>query len=202
MAVAAARLSGALAGLLAIVVAVAVLSPTPLADVFFAGWVLAAVALALVGGGAAWTCRTPLVWLTGVLLAALSVAAMWSIGFLIAPAALLLLVAAVLLQFWGPRRDPRERIEADGLTTQDVARKSLVGAAAVLGGSWLFYEGVFVRELFVAGCARETLACAIAVTRWDAVGLAGLGLVALGVGGWLVWRQVAVGRVLAADQLS
>lgn len=71
--------------------------------------------------------------------------------------------------------------------------------AIVLGGAFV-YEGIFVRELFTRDCASETLNCALAVTRWDAVGLSILGIGAIWVGGWLVWQQVTVGRVLAATR--
>lgn len=201
-AVTASRLFGALAILIATVAAVALLYPTPLADVFFAAWVVVAVGLAVLGGVAAWTRRTPLVWVAGLLLAALSIAGMWSIGGLIAPSAILLLVAAVVLQLWGPPPDGRPSSALDPPSVREAARYTLGGTAALLGGSWLVYQGVFVRELFVAGCAQETLDCAISVTRWDAVGLSFLGLVALGFGGWLVWRQAAVGWRLAADHLG
>lgn len=193
------RLSSGFAVALALVAAASLLPPRPLADVFFAGWVFVAVGLTALGAVAAWTDRTPLVWVAALLLAALSVVGMWSIGFYIATSALLMLVAAGLSQWAVPRR-PGVGPVADPPTVLEAVYKTLGGSVTVVLGAGLFYEGTFVRELFLRGCTRETLACALAVTRWDAVGLTFVGLAAVAVGVWLVWRQVAIGRALAADQ--
>lgn len=191
------RLLGTLAVLSAVVAASALLFPDPLADVFFTGWVLFSVLLALVGTGAAWTNRTPLLWVAALLLTGLSIVGVWSIGLFVAPAALSLLGAAVLSQAAGPRRDVREAIVADPPTVQEAVLKTLAGTGSVAIGGWLVYAGAVTQDLFGA-CATETLDCAIARTHWDAVGITSLGLLAVGLGGWFVWRQVYIGRVLAA----
>lgn len=191
------RLLSVLAILSASVAATYLLLPNPLADAFFAAWVLVSVILALIGGSAAWTHRTPLVWAAALLLTGLSVVGMWSIGPFIAPAALFLLGSAVLLQWAGPRKEIQEAIIADPPPVQDAALKAVVGIGSVVVGSWLVYAGAFARELFEA-CARETLACAIGKTHWDALGIAVLGLIAVGLGGGLLWKQVYIARVLAS----
>lgn len=191
-------LSG-LAVVLAGLAAVILLLPQPLADAFFAGWVLAGVGFAAVGAVGAWTRRSALVWVAALLLAGLSVVGMWSIGLFIAPAALALLGAAVATRWVGSRPGAREAVRAEPSSVREVVLKTLGGAGAVLMGAWLVYEGTIVRELFTRGCASETLACALSVTRWDAVGLSVIGLAVVGLGSWLVWRQVAVGRVLASN---
>jgi hypothetical protein len=193
------RLSGALAVLSAAAAASYLLFPAPLADVFFAGWVLVAVGLAVVGGVAAWTNRTPLAWAAALLLTGLSIAGMWSIGLFVAPAAVFLLVAALLSQLAGTRTDVRERIVADPLATRDAVLGTLAGAGALAGGGWLVYRSAFAIDLFGA-CARETLGCVVATTRWTAVGITLLGLVAIGLGAWLLWRPVYAARVLAAER--
>lgn len=200
--IAVSRLLSVVAVLWASVVAASFLTPDPFADVFFAAWVLVAAGLAIAGGVAIWTFRTALSWVSGLSLGALSVLGMWSIGPYIAPAAGCLLVAALLVQVFGPRPPERARIQVDRRTVRAAGRQALVGTAAVILGGWLVFEGVFVRELFAAACASETLACALAVTRWDSVGLAALGLAAVGYGSWLVWNQVPVGRALAAGHLG
>lgn len=194
------RLLGGLAVLLAVVAAVVLLFPRPLADAFFAAWVLFVVVLAIVGALGAWTRRTALVWVSALLLTGLTVVGMLSIGLFVAPAALALLGSAVALQLTGPRAGAHEAIRADPPSVLEAVLKTIGGIVAVVLGGGLLYEGTLVRELFSRGCASETLNCALAVTRWDAVGLALLGLAAVWLGGWLVWKQVAVGRVLAANQ--
>lgn len=173
------------------------LLPNPLADVFFAAWVLVSVILALIGGSAAWTHRTPLVWAAALLLTGLSIVGLWSVGPFIAPAALFLLGSAILLQWAGPRKEIQEAIIADPPTVREVALKALVGINSVAVGSWLVYAGAFARELF-GTCARETLVCAIGKTHWDALGITVLGLIAVGLGGWLLWKQIDIARVLAS----
>lgn len=190
------RLLGVLAALSASVAGGYLLLPDPLADAFFAGWVLVSVVLALVGGVGAWTNRTPLVWVAALLLTGLLIAGMWSIGLFIAPAALFLLGAALFSQLAGPREDVLEAVTADPPTTRETARRALLGTGSVVVGSGLVYAGAFRRELFGV-CANETLACAIDKTHWGAVGATTLGLIAVGVGGWLLWKQVYVTRVLA-----
>lgn len=194
------RLARALSGL-AVLSALAaagwLLWPRPLADAFFAAWVVFAVALTAVGTAATWFRRRAVVWLTALLLVGLSIVGMWSIGFVIAPAALTLLATALVLQVAGvggtpPPTDPPSGREAIGRT--------LGGVAAIAVGAALAYEGAVVRALFSRACGSETLACALAVTNWDGVGLTVLGLVGIGVGGWLVWRQLAIRLALATDQ--
>ena len=191
------RLLSALAILFASVAGGALLLPDPLADAFFAGWVLFGVGLSLVGGVGARTNRTPLVWVAALLLAGLAIAGMMSIGLFLAPAALCLLGSAVFSQLAGPRADVREAITADPPTASDLVRKSLLGIGSMAVGIGLVYVGAFTQELFGA-CASETLACALDKTHWDAVGITLLGLLAVGFGGWLVWKQVYVARVLAS----
>lgn len=195
------RLLGALAVLSAVAAASHLLSPAPLADAFFAGWVVVAVGLAAVGGFAAWTNRTPLAWAAALLLAGLSIAGMWSLGLFVAPAAVFLLGAALLSQLAGPRSGSRERIVADPPATRDAVLRTLAGASALVVGGWLVYANALARDLFGA-CARETLDCVVESTRWDAAGLTVFGLVAIGLGGWLLWTQVYVARVLAAERVG
>lgn len=191
------RLLGVLAVLCAGVAAGLLLLPNPLVDALFAGWVLVSVGLALVGAIAAWTNRTPLAWVAALLLTGLSIAGMWSIGRFVVPAAVALLGAALFSQLAGPRTGVRESIVADPPTRQDLVRQAFISASAVIAGGGLVYGGAVRRELFGA-CARETVACAIDNTHWDAVGITALGLLAVGVGGWLLWKQLYVARVLAS----
>lgn len=194
------RLLGGLAVVLAGLGAVLLLFPQPLADVFFATWVLFAVILAVVGALGAWTRRTTLLWVAALLLVGLSIVGMWSLGLFVAPAALVLLGAAVASLWTGPRPGAHEAVLDDPPSVLEAVLKTLGGAVLMVVGASLAYEGTIVRELFTRGCASETLDCALAVTRWDAVGLAVLGLAAIGIGGWMVWTQVAVGRILASNQ--
>ncbi|WP_135536896.1 MULTISPECIES: hypothetical protein [Halostella] len=192
-----ARMLSGLAVLSTIVAAGLLLSPNPLADAFFAGWVLFSILLALTGSLGAWTNRTPLVWVTALLMTGLAIIGMWSIGFVIAPAALLLLGAAVLSQLAGPREDVQAAIIADPPTVQEAVSKTVAGVGSVAIGGWLVYTGAITQHLFGA-CATETLDCALAKTHWDAVGITSLGLLGIGLGAWLIWRQIYIGRVLAA----
>lgn len=189
----AARLLGVLAAVAATVAAAYVLLPDPLADVFFAAWVLAAVGLAAVGGLAAWRGRTAVVWLAGLLLAGLAVLGMMSFGLYVAPAAVSLLAAATCLQLDRPRR-VRQLSVAEAVADRGDVARALAGAGAAAVGAWLVHAGAVERGLFGA-CARETLSCALAVARWDAVGLTAVGLVAVGAGGWLCYRQFQLARV-------
>lgn len=195
----ASRLLSVLAILSASVAAIYLLLPNPLADVFFAGWVLVSVSLTLVGGIGAWTNRTPLVWMAVLLLTGLTIVGMWSIGFFIAPAAFFLLGAALFSQLVGPRTDVREPIVANLPTVQEAVLKALAGVGSVVVGGWLVYVAAVAQELFGA-CARETMACAIDKTHWNAVGITVLGLIAVSLGGWLIWKQVYIARVLASTQ--
>lgn len=194
-------LSGVAVGI-TVLAAIAWLFPRPLADAFFAGWVLFGVGLALLGALGTWTRRTPVVWVAALLLTVLSIVGIWSIGFYIAPAALVLLASAVLLQRAGQRPGAVETVRENPPSVLEAVLKTVAGAILAVLGAGLFYEGTFVRELFIRGCASETLACALAVTRWDAVGLTLVGLAAMTAGGWLVWRQIAIGRVLASNPLG
>lgn len=189
---AAARLLAALAVVAALAAGALLLWPDPLADVFFAGWVLVAIGLAVAGAAGAWTDRTPVAWLAALLLAGLAVVGMWSIGVAIAPAGLLLLAAAGASQV--DRRRLGELGEASPSRDRDALRRSLAGLAALVAGAWLVDAGAVSRPLFARGCARETAACLVAVARWDGVAVTLLGLAALGLGGWLLWTG-AVGPV-------
>lgn len=190
------RFLGALALLCALVAAGVLLFPNPLADAFFAGWVAISVGLALVGAFGARTNRTPIVWAAALLLSGLAIVGMWSIGLFIAPAALALLGAALAAQLTGPRPAVRDAIQAAPPTEREILQKTVAGMAFVVGGGTLAYLGAIERELFSA-CARETVACAIGSVQSGAVGMTVVGLVAAGIGGWLLWKQVYVTRVLA-----
>lgn len=195
------RLLSVLAVVSTCVAAGYLLFPRPLADVFFAGWVLFGVVLSLVGGIGAWTNRPSLVWVAALLLAGLSIVGMWSLGLFIAPAALVLLGAALLLQGAGPRTDVRDAIRSNPPTVPEAVLRTLAGTVSVAVGAGLVYVGAFSQELFGA-CATETLPCAIEKAQWDVVGLTVIGLIAVGFGGWLVWKQVYVARVLVAKSIE
>ena len=193
------RLLSVLAILSASVAVAYLLFPNPLTDVFFAGIVLLGVIFALVGGIGAWTNRTPLIWVAPLLLTVLSILGMWSIGIFLIPATLLLFGAAISSQMAGPRTDVRDAIVANPPTERELVRKKQVGTGSVVVGVGLVYVGAFAQELFGA-CASETLACALNMTNWDAVGLTVLGLTAISLGGWLLWKQAYIIRVLASTQ--
>ena len=195
----ASRLLSALAVLSASVAGGYLLLPNPLADVFFAGIVLLPVIFALVGGVGAWTNRTSLVWVAALSLTGLTILGMMSIGFFIAPATLFSLGAALFSQLSGPRTDVQEAIVTNPPTVPEAVLKTLAGTVSGAVGAGLVYIGAFRQELFGA-CASETLACAIDKTHWDAVGLTVSGLVVISLGGWLVWKQVYISRVLASAQ--
>lgn len=194
------RLLGAVSVVLAGLAAVALLFPRPLADAFFTAWVLLAVSLAVIGALGAWTRRTAVVWVAALLLSGLSIVGMWSLGPFVAPAALVLLGAAVASLWTGPRPGAHEAVLADPPSVLEAVLKTLAGAVLVIIGAGVAYEGTVGRELFTRGCSSETLDCALAVTRWDAVGLTVLGLAAIGIGVWMVWTQVTVGRILASNR--
>lgn len=194
------RLLSALAVLTTVAAAGYLLLPPPLADAFFAAWVLFAVGLALLGAVGAWSERPVLVWAAALALTALSVVGMWSIGVFVAPAAALLVGSALLSRRADPARDGREATVADSATTSRSASKALGGAVAAAVGAALVYAGAVAGELFGA-CARETVNCALARTHWDAVGLTVLGLVAVGLGGWTLWRQVDAARAPAGNRM-
>lgn len=195
------RLLSVLAILSASVTAGYLLLPQPFADAFFAGWVLFSVLLSLVGGIGAWTTRSSLVWVAALLLVGLSIVGMWSIGLFIAPAALFLLGAALLLQLSGPSTDVREAIRSNPPPVREVMLKVLKGTIAVAAGVVLVYVGAFRQELFGA-CGTETVNCAIEKTHWDAVGLTVLGLVAVGLGGWFIWTEVYTVRAHTAKLIE
>jgi MFS family permease len=193
------RLLSVLAIISASVAVTFLLFPNPLADVFFAGIILLSVIFALIGGIGAWTNRTPLVWVAALLLTGLSILGMMSIGFLLAPAALLLLGAAIFSQMAGLRTDVRKAITTDPPMRQEILQKMLLGIGSVAGGLGLVYVSAFKQELF-GSCANETVVCALETTNWSAVGLTVLGLVGISVGGWLIWKQIYITRVLASTQ--
>ena len=193
------RLLSVLAVLSACVAVTALLFPNPLADVFYAGIVMLSVLFTLVGGIGAWTNRTLLVSVAALLLTSLSILGMMSIGLYLVPAALLLLGAAVFSQLAGPRLEVRESILANPPTKRDIIQKVLIGTSSIVVGSGLVYVGAFRQELF-GSCAQETLACALETTNWGAVGLTVLGLFAVSYGGWLLWKQTYITRVLVSKQ--
>jgi hypothetical protein len=195
------RLLGALAALLAVAAAVLLLLPNPLADAFFAAWVIGSALIALVGGVAAWTNRTPLAWVAAILLSALSVVTLTSLGLFIAPAAVCLLGAALLSHWTGPRTDAREAIAANPPSLRETVLKAVAGVGSIALGSGLVYVTAVVRGLFEA-CSNETLACAIDAIHWFALGGTVLGLLAVGFGGWLLWKQIYVARVLRSEHVG
>lgn len=193
------RILSVLSILVASVAVAYLLLPNPLADVFFGGIVLLSVVFAIVGGIGAWTNRTPLIWVAALLLAGLSILGMWSIGIFIAPAALLLLGAAVFSQLAGPREDIQKVIVADPPTKEEAAQMTKTGTGSMVVGAVLVYIGAFAHGLF-GSCANETLSCALDKTHWGAVVLTIIGLIALSYGGWLLWKKFYISRVLAAKQ--
>ncbi|QKY19161.1 hypothetical protein B4589_001745 [Halolamina sp. CBA1230] len=189
------RLLAALALVVALLASAALLLPTPLADVFFAGIVLLNPLFATAGVAGAWTNRTAAIWLAALLSLGLTLVGLLSVGLFFAPTAVLLLGSAVVGRAAGPREGVRERILADAPSVRARLLRALAGGGSVFVGAGLVYVGAFRQELF-GSCAQETLACAIETTNWPAVGLTLLGFAAVGVGGWLVWKQVYVSRVL------
>lgn len=188
------RLLASLAVLSAVVAALALLFVNPLADVFVAAWVAGSVLLALVGGVAAWANRTPLAGAAALLLTGLSLAGMMSVGLFVAPSAAFLLGAALLSWRAGPREGVTEAIAANPPTVRETVLRALLGVGSIALGAGLVFVTAFGEGLFEA-CASETLACTVENTHWLAVGGTVLGLVAVGVGGWLVWKQLYVARV-------
>ena len=197
----ASRLLSVLAVLSASVASGYLLLPNPLVDVFFSGIVLLSVLFALVGGIGVWTNRTPLVWVAALLLMALTIMGMMSVGLFLAPAALFLLGAAIFSQLAGPRTGLQEAIIANPPTVPEAVLKTLAGTVSMVVGVGLVYRGAFSQELFGA-CSSETLACALATTHWDAVGITILGLIAISFGGWLIWKQVYIARVLTSTKIE
>lgn len=195
------RLLGALTVLSAVVAAVSLLFPNPLADAFFAAWVVGSVLLALVGGVAAWTNRAALAWVAALLMTALSIVAITSLGFFVAPSAVFLLGAALLTRRTESREDAREAIAANPPAVRETVLKTGAGVGSIALGAALIYESAVARELFEA-CASETVTCAVEATRWPAVGGTLLGLLAISVGGWLIWKQVYVARVLTSNYVG
>ncbi|MFC7081369.1 hypothetical protein [Halorussus caseinilyticus] len=196
------RLLGSLAVLFAVVAAAVVLLPNPLADAFFAAWVVGSVLIALVGGIAAWTNRTPLAWVAAVLLTGLSITAMLSFGPYVAPAAVCLLGAALLSHRTGPRGNARKTIAANPPSVRETVLKTGAGLGSIVLGAVLVYVSAVTGSGLFDACANETLACALENTHWFAVGGSVLGLLAVGVGGWLLWKQIYVARVLTSKQLG
>lgn len=195
------RLLSAAAFVAALLATAALLAPEPLADVFFGGIVLLNPLFATIGAAGAWTNRASLIWLAALLSAGLTLAGMMSIGTVLAPTAILLLGSAVAASAAGPRAGVRERIVADPPSARDRLLRVTTGVAAAVAGAGLVDAGAFDRELF-GSCARETLACALETTNWGAVGLTLLGLGAVAGGGWLLWKQVYVSRVLRRARAS
>lgn len=192
----ASRLLSAAAVVAALLASAVLLAPTPLADVFFAGIVLLSPLFAVVGAVGAWTNRAALVWVAALLSVGLTLVGAMSVGLLFAPAALLLLGSAVAAQAAGPDSARRERLLADPPEPRERAQKALLGVASVVVGAAVVDAAALDRQLF-GSCAQETLACALETTNWGLVALTLLGFGAVAVGGWLLWRQVYVTRLLA-----
>lgn len=195
----ASRVFCSLAIMSAILASLYLLIPNPLADVFFAGIVLLSVLFSLIGGIGVWLNRTSIVWVAAFLLTGLAIIGMLSIGLFIAPAALFLFLAALFSQLSGPRTEVQEAIHDDPPTVPQAVLRTLVGAVSMVVGVIMVHFGAFSQELFGA-CASETAACALNKTNWDGVGLTVLGLVILSLGGWLLWKQVYIARVLSSAQ--
>jgi hypothetical protein len=121
------------------------LLPNPLADVFFAAWVLVGVGLAGVGGVAVWTNRTPLAWVAALLLTGLSVAGLWSVGLLVSPAALCLLGSVLLRQSAGPQTEPQDAVISETPTVPEAVLTTLVGTVSLIAGVGLVYVGAVTR---------------------------------------------------------
>lgn len=84
---------------------------------------------------------------------------------------------------------------ADSPSEREVVVKKLVGLGSGVLGTGLVYIDVFAQELFEA-CASETLACTLEKTNRGAVGVTILGSTMISFGGWLVWKQVYISRLL------
>lgn len=123
---------------------------------------------------------------------------MWSLGRFIAPAALLLLGAAVFLQLTGPREGVQKSILTDPPTNEELTSMVKTGIGSVVVGVLSIAIGAFGRGLF-GSCARETMSCALARAHWGAVGLTVLGLLAIGYGGFLLWKQAYARRLMASN---
>lgn len=175
------------------------LVPSPLGDVFFSGIVLSSVLFAAIGVLGAWTNRTLLVWLAAALLTGLTIIGLLSIGFLIAPGALLMIGAAISSHLGGPRSGVRDAIIADPPTIQNRVARTLVGGVITVAGIEFVHTGAFRQDLFGA-CATESLSCALEMAHWDAIGLAVIGLSAVAIGGWLLWQQMLITRTLSATR--
>jgi hypothetical protein len=189
------RALAALALAASFLASVALLTPDPLADAFFAGIVLLNPLIAAVGVVGAWRNRTSVLWVGALLSVGLSLVGMMSVGLFLLPTALLLLGAAVAGQVAGPRVGVREAIVDDAPSVRERLLRSAVGLTSVGVGVALVDAGAFDQHLF-GSCAQETLACVLETTNWPAVGLTLLGFAAVAVGGWLVWKQVYASRVL------
>jgi hypothetical protein len=193
----ASRLLSGLAVFIASTAAIFLLFPAPLSDVFFTGWVLFSVGLAVVGWVSARSNRVSLVWVTALLMTALAVLGMWSIGLFIAPEALCLLLAGAFLQIAGDRTAVREAVLTAPPTAPESILKTLASCMALALGGGLVYLGALNQPLFGA-CARETLACVLDRLHWDALGITVSGVVAFVFGGWLLWKQLYIAHTISS----
>ncbi|MDQ2055913.1 MULTISPECIES: hypothetical protein [unclassified Halobellus] len=189
------RFFGALSVFAASVAAGWLWSPHPFRDVFFSGIVLLAVLFSLLGMFGVWTNHTPIAWMASLLLLGFTVFGMWSAGLLFVPAAIFLVIATIASHRTGPRRTVQHAIRANPPTVAELVLKAVAGASAGFAGVWITYFGAVRQELFGA-CADETLSCALTKMHWGAVGLTLFGLATIAVGGWALWKQIYIARVL------
>jgi len=160
-------------------------------DVFAAGFVLLAVAFALLGGYGGLRGRTAPAWIGAVGLALVAVLGAMSIAPFLGPGAVMLLGAALATQL--PRRARvRAAIRDDPPGASGLLYRAGVSIAAVALGAASIYVGAVLRGLFGA-CAVESLACVVRQTDWPAIVLTVTGLVGIGLAGRTLVGQLVSG---------
>lgn len=166
-------------------------------DVAWIVWPLLIVGIALLGGAAAWTDRTVLVWVSAFALLGIAVLGAMTIGIYAAPAALLALGSAVLLHASG-RHERTKRVERAVLskppTMLEAVLKTLFGAVAVSLGLVMAYYGVSAG--LSDACAVETASCVVENTHWDRVAGTAIGSVLSAVGVRAISKQIRSARIV------